>query len=116
MTYGEFPSPSLPSTGKLKKQSQAFQHRLEELRNLREQIRALAREIQSVTQLIYGVFMGMMIQTLDILQDYLELRKYSYEHLDGSIHAEECFAAIKSFSHNRSKFEAQQNAAFVFLI
>uniref|UniRef100_M1CMM0 Chromatin remodeling complex subunit n=1 Tax=Solanum tuberosum TaxID=4113 RepID=M1CMM0_SOLTU len=65
-----------------------------------------------------------MTQTLDILQvnlvqdyqDYLELMKYSYERLDGSIRAEERFAAIKSFSHNRSKYEAQQNAAFVFLI
>ncbi|KAH0756617.1 hypothetical protein KY290_026887 [Solanum tuberosum] len=57
-----------------------------------------------------------MTQTLDILQDYLELRKYSYERLDGSIRAEERFAAIRSFSHNRSKFEAEQNAAFVFLI
>lgn len=44
------------------------------------------------------------------------MRKYSYERLDGSIRAEERFAAIRSFSHNRSKFEAEQNAAFVFLI
>jgi len=44
------------------------------------------------------------------------MRKYSYEHLDSSIRAEERFAAIRSFSHNRSKFEAEQNAAFVFLI
>ncbi|MCD9644171.1 putative helicase chr10 [Datura stramonium] len=61
-----------------------------------------------------------MTQTLDILQDYLELRKYSYERLDGSIRAEERFAAIRSFSHRsvnkRLKFEAEQNAAFVFLI
>ncbi|KAK6804347.1 hypothetical protein RDI58_002131 [Solanum bulbocastanum] len=57
-----------------------------------------------------------MTQTLDILQDYLELRKYSYERLDGSIRAEERFAAIRSFTHNRSTFEAEQNAAFVFLI
>ncbi|XP_055817519.1 probable helicase CHR10 isoform X1 [Solanum dulcamara] len=61
-----------------------------------------------------------MTQTLDILQDYLELRKYSYERLDGSIRAEERFAAIRSFSHqsvnNRSKVEAETSAAFVFLI
>ncbi|KAJ8565499.1 hypothetical protein K7X08_008075 [Anisodus acutangulus] len=61
-----------------------------------------------------------MTQTLDILQDYLELRKYLYERLDGSIRAEERFAAIRSFSHlsvnKRSKFEAEQNEAFVFLI
>lgn len=57
---------------------------------------------------------------VNFVQDYLELRKYSYERLDGSIRAEERFAAIRSFSHqsvnNRSKFEAEQNAAFVFLI
>ncbi|KAH0724873.1 hypothetical protein KY284_000738 [Solanum tuberosum] len=73
----------------------------------------------------HGVLLfSQMTQTLDIFQvnlvqdyqDYLELRKYSYERLDGSIRAEERFAAIKSFSHNRSKFEAQQNTAFVFLI
>lgn len=54
------------------------------------------------------------------MQDYLELRKYSYERLDGSIRAEERFAAIRSFSHqsvnNRSKVEAETNAAYVFLI
>uniref|UniRef100_M1CIY2 ATP binding protein n=1 Tax=Solanum tuberosum TaxID=4113 RepID=M1CIY2_SOLTU len=38
------------------------------------------------------------------------------QRIDGSIRAEERFAAIRSFSHNRSKFEAEQNAAFVFLI
>ncbi|OIT08636.1 putative helicase chr10 [Nicotiana attenuata] len=61
-----------------------------------------------------------MTQTLDILQDYLELRKYSYERLDGSIRAEERFAAIRSFSQQSakrsSKLEADQNGAFVFLI
>ncbi|KAF2318931.1 hypothetical protein GH714_011848 [Hevea brasiliensis] len=36
-----------------------------------------------------------MTHTLDILQDFLELRKYSYERLDGSVRAEERFAAIK---------------------
>lgn len=54
------------------------------------------------------------------MQDYLELRKYSYERLDGSIRAEERFAAIRSFSQQsakrRSKLEADQNGAFVFLI
>ncbi|KAG5590276.1 hypothetical protein H5410_040790, partial [Solanum commersonii] len=50
-----------------------------------------------------------MTQTLDILH-------YSYERLDGSIHVEERFASIRSFSHNRSKFEVEQNAVFAFLI
>ncbi|KEH22310.1 chromodomain helicase-DNA-binding-like protein [Medicago truncatula] len=61
-----------------------------------------------------------MTHTLDILQDYLELRKYSYERLDGSIRAEERFAAIRSFSNSSANtglnFEANQNGAFVFMI
>ncbi|KAH0776261.1 hypothetical protein KY290_007672 [Solanum tuberosum] len=44
------------------------------------------------------------------------MRKYSYKCLDGSICAEERIVAIRSFSLNRSKFEAEQNAAFGFLI
>ncbi|CAL5191787.1 unnamed protein product [Lathyrus oleraceus] len=61
-----------------------------------------------------------MTHTLDILQDFLELRKYSYERLDGSIRAEERFAAIRSFSNSSANmgldFEAGQNGAFVFMI
>ncbi|XP_027334923.1 probable helicase CHR10 isoform X2 [Abrus precatorius] len=61
-----------------------------------------------------------MTHTLDILQDFLELRKYSYERLDGSIRAEERFAAIRSFSSPLANMglnsEANQNGAFVFMI
>ncbi|KAM7276590.1 hypothetical protein ACFE04_018456 [Oxalis oulophora] len=61
-----------------------------------------------------------MTHTLDILQDYMELRKYSYERLDGSIRAEERFAAIRSFSGQSGKrkldSEVVQSGAFVFLI
>ncbi|XWS32396.1 hypothetical protein CRYUN_Cryun23aG0155900 [Craigia yunnanensis] len=61
-----------------------------------------------------------MTHTLDILQDFLELRKYSYERLDGSIRAEERFAAIRSFSKQSVKgslnSESDQNAAFIFMI
>ncbi|KAH9788538.1 putative helicase CHR10 [Citrus sinensis] len=61
-----------------------------------------------------------MTQTLDILQDFLELRKYSYERLDGSIRAEERFAAIRHFSVQsaieRLYSEAGGNDAFVFMI
>ncbi|GAB2224301.1 hypothetical protein Droror1_Dr00005054 [Drosera rotundifolia] len=42
-----------------------------------------------------------MTHTLDILQDYLELRRYTYERLDGSIRVEERFAAIRSFSSSQ---------------
>ncbi|XP_031259614.1 probable helicase CHR10 [Pistacia vera] len=61
-----------------------------------------------------------MTHTLDILQDFLELRKYSYERLDGSIRAEERFAAIRNFSASSStgrlSSEAGGNNAFVFMI
>ncbi|XP_071718310.1 probable helicase CHR10 isoform X1 [Rutidosis leptorrhynchoides] len=61
-----------------------------------------------------------MTHTLDILQDYMELRKYPYERLDGSIRAEERFAAIRSFSRQSvmgiSNSEADLDTAFVFLI
>lgn len=48
----------------------------------------------------------------------MELRKYSYERLDGSIRAEERFAAIRSFSGHSSKGSKadDQNNAFVFMI
>ncbi|KAK7293403.1 hypothetical protein RJT34_16268 [Clitoria ternatea] len=61
-----------------------------------------------------------MTHTLDILQDFLELRKYSYERLDGSVRAEERFAAIRSFSNSSTSMhlnsEVDQNEAFVFMI
>ncbi|CAA2954244.1 probable helicase CHR10 isoform X1 [Olea europaea subsp. europaea] len=61
-----------------------------------------------------------MTHTLDILQDFLELRKYTYERLDGSIRAEERFAAIRSFSQQSVKkslnSDADDNSPFVFLI
>ncbi|XP_022153190.1 probable helicase CHR10 [Momordica charantia] len=59
-----------------------------------------------------------MTQTLDIIQDFLELRKFSYERLDGSIRAEERFAAIRSFSLNCAggTSQATRTDAFVFLI
>ncbi|KAG2672184.1 hypothetical protein I3760_13G028600 [Carya illinoinensis] len=61
-----------------------------------------------------------MTHTLDILQDFLELRKYSYERLDGSVRAEERFSAIRSFSGQSVKgslnSESDQNGSFVFMI
>lgn len=48
-----------------------------------------------------------MTRTLDILQDYLHFRGYSYERLDGSIRGEERFLAIKNFS---------QEDVFIFLL
>eukprot|EP00899_Mesostigma_viride_P017412 jgi/Mesvir1/25672/Mv01886-RA.1 len=39
-----------------------------------------------------------LTRTLDILQDYCSLRGIPYERLDGSVRAEERFAAIKAFS------------------
>ncbi|CAN1248739.1 Probable helicase CHR10 [Linum perenne] len=59
-----------------------------------------------------------MTRTLDILQDYLELRKYTYERLDGSIRAEERFAAIRSFSRQSGSESSATDGstAFVFMI
>lgn len=45
------------------------------------------------------------------------MRKYTYERLDGSIRAEERFAAIRSFSHKPSaSSDAYPSSPFVFLI
>ncbi|KAL3649421.1 putative helicase chr10 [Castilleja foliolosa] len=62
-----------------------------------------------------------MTHTLDILQDFLEMRKLTYERLDGSIRAEERFAAIRSFSKKPdTKADAGGDAyrisPFIFLI
>lgn len=50
----------------------------------------------------------------------MEFRKYSYERLDGSVRAEERFAAIRSFSkkltEGSSNPRADENGAFVFMI
>lgn len=43
-----------PSSDKLEKQFEDFRHHLEESGNLRERIRAVATEIDSVTRLIYA--------------------------------------------------------------
>lgn len=54
------------------------------------------------------------------IQDYMELRKYPYERLDGSIRAEERFAAIRSFSRQSvmGNFNSEPDpaTAFVFMI
>lgn len=53
-----------------------------------------------------------------IMQDFLEMRKYTYERLDGSIRAEERFAAIRNFSQksSASNIDAYQSTPFIFLI
>lgn len=43
------------------------------------------------------------------------MRKYRYERLDGSIRAEERFAAIRSFSKQQVEQNTQE-LAFVFMI
>ncbi|KAL6548045.1 putative helicase chr10 [Orobanche hederae] len=61
-----------------------------------------------------------MTNTLDILQDFLEMRKFTYECLDGSIRAEERFAAIRSLSQksimNTATSDSHKCAPFIFLI
>ncbi|KAM6292233.1 chromodomain-helicase-DNA-binding protein 1-like [Porphyrio hochstetteri] len=48
-----------------------------------------------------------MTQLLDILQDYMDYRGYSYERLDGSVRGEERHLAIKNFG---------QQPVFIFLL
>ncbi|WAR03360.1 CHD1L-like protein [Mya arenaria] len=45
-----------------------------------------------------------MTHMLDILQDYLGYRGYSYERLDGSVRGEERFLAVQSFNKNDDTF------------
>ncbi|KAJ8017759.1 Chromodomain-helicase-DNA-binding protein 1-like [Holothuria leucospilota] len=49
-----------------------------------------------------------MTYMLDILQDYLGYRGYSYERLDGSVRGEERFLAVRNFN--------EQDETFVFLL
>eukprot|EP01065_Artemidia_motanka_P034882 TRINITY_DN42873_c0_g1_i1.p1 TRINITY_DN42873_c0_g1~~TRINITY_DN42873_c0_g1_i1.p1 ORF type:complete len:1187 (+),score=277.88 TRINITY_DN42873_c0_g1_i1:56-3616(+) len=72
----------------------------------------LSRLLQSLKKqgrrvLLFSQFTSM----LDILQDFLHLRGYEYERLDGSVRAEERFHAV-------SAFQGARNAAspFVFLL
>jgi SNF2 family DNA or RNA helicase len=45
-----------------------------------------------------------MTRMLDIVQDYLDYRNYTYERLDGSVRGEDRFLAVKSFSENQDTF------------
>ncbi|XP_074642312.1 chromodomain-helicase-DNA-binding protein 1-like isoform X2 [Tubulanus polymorphus] len=45
-----------------------------------------------------------MTRMLDIIQDYLGYRGYSYERLDGSVRGEERFLAIQNFNKEESTF------------
>ncbi|XP_013389093.1 chromodomain-helicase-DNA-binding protein 1-like [Lingula anatina] len=49
-----------------------------------------------------------MTRMLDIIQDYLGYRGYSYERLDGSVRGEERFLAVQNFN--------QQDDTFIFLL
>ncbi|KAL2633919.1 hypothetical protein R1flu_005398 [Riccia fluitans] len=59
-----------------------------------------------------------MTRTLDIIQDYLQYRGYTYDRLDGSLRAEERFAAVRNFSAAASAGGAASspNRQFVFLL
>ncbi|CAI8031066.1 Chromodomain-helicase-DNA-binding protein 1-like [Geodia barretti] len=45
-----------------------------------------------------------MTRMLDIIQDYLGYRGYSYERLDGSVRGEERFLAVRNFSEDEQTF------------
>nr|XP_006819816.1 PREDICTED: chromodomain-helicase-DNA-binding protein 1-like [Saccoglossus kowalevskii] len=49
-----------------------------------------------------------MTRMLDIIQDYLGYRGYSYERLDGSVRGEERFLAVRNFN--------EQDDTFIFLL
>ncbi|XP_064649880.1 chromodomain-helicase-DNA-binding protein 1-like [Lineus longissimus] len=49
-----------------------------------------------------------MTRMLDIIQDYLGYRGYSYERLDGSVRGEERFLAVKNFN--------EMDETFIFLL
>ena len=51
-----------------------------------------------------------MTRMLDIVQDYLDLREFSYERLDGSVRGEERYAAIDAFNAG-SDGKSQRSAA-----
>ena len=51
-----------------------------------------------------------------LLQDYMELRSYAYERLDGSIRAEERFAAVRSFGTTAPAGQHGIAQPFVFLL
>ena len=58
---------------------------------------------------------------LDVLQDYLHLRRWVYERLDGSARAEERWAAVASFQRpnggsSSSSSSHNTNEPFVFLL
>lgn len=54
------------------------------------------------------------------IQDYLQYRQYTYDRLDGSLRAEERFAAVRSFSSAKAASSSAGTQAsagpFVFLI
>ncbi|ELU15824.1 hypothetical protein CAPTEDRAFT_142589, partial [Capitella teleta] len=45
-----------------------------------------------------------MTRSLDVIQDYLALRGYTYERLDGSVRGEERHLAVRSFNQDKGTF------------
>ncbi|CAF1178368.1 unnamed protein product, partial [Didymodactylos carnosus] len=50
--------------------------------------------------LLFSQFTG----SLDVIQDYLAYRDYTYERLDGSVRSEERFLAVNNFNKNEDTF------------
>ena len=53
------------------------------------------------------------VQTLDVVQDYLSYREFSYERLDGSVRGEERNARVSAFNQSSS---VSNDAAFIFIL
>lgn len=66
----------------------------------------LLRHMQSTGHRV--LVFSQMTRVLDVLQDFLELRKFDYKRLDGSIRGEDRFSAIDDFNSS--------DGAFVFLL
>lgn len=45
-----------------------------------------------------------MTRMLDIVQDMLDFKQYSYERLDGSIRGDERYSTIKNFKEKEDSF------------
>ena len=66
----------------------------------------LLRHMQSTGHRV--LVFSQMTRVLDVLQDFLELRGFDYQRLDGSVRGEDRFAAIDDFNSS--------DGAFVFLL
>lgn len=56
-----------------------------------------------------------MTRMLDIVQDMLDFKQYSYERLDGSIRGDERYSTIKNFKEKEDSFVFLVSLSFLIL-